>query len=114
MRDSIQISQGNALHSNLLEFDFYKRKLIVIDVDDVMGYSGEAGVRPACGQLNIPNAGRLDQSEFSRRQRYDNIVMPMNVIARVCTREKSPLGDDNSVVFNLKCGDGFHGYLAAR
>ena len=87
---------------------------MVIDVDDVVGYPGEACVRTACSQLYISDAGWLDQSEFSCGQWNNDVVMPVNVIAGVGTRSKGPLRDDHTLVLNLKCGDGIHGCLLAR
>src|SRR5207248_10921683 len=58
--------------------------------------------------LCVARTLRFDETQSAARQRYDDVIEGMNVLARLCTRCEGPLGDDDAVIFDLYGWDGFH------
>jgi len=79
-----------------------------IEVDHVVVYARRSGVGHAGSELCVARTLRFDETQSAARQRYDDVIEGMNVLARLCTRCEGPLGDDDAVIFDLYGWDGFH------
>ena len=79
-----------------------------IDVDHVVVHSCVSGVRHAGGQRSVARTLRFYQAQRAARQRNNNVIEAVNMLARFCTGGECPLGYDDAVIFDLYDRNGFH------
>ena len=79
-----------------------------IHVDHVVVHPRRSAVGHAGGQMYVARTLRFDQAQRAARQRDDDVIQAMNMLAHFCTGGEGPLGYDYSFVFNLYGRNGFH------
>jgi hypothetical protein len=66
----------------LLQLNFEKSKFMSVDVDYVVAHPRRSAVGHAGGQMRVPRTLRLDQAQRAARQRDDDVIQAMNMLAR--------------------------------
>ena len=56
-----------------------------IDVDHVVVHARRSAVGHAGGELCVARTLRFDEPQSAARQRYDDVIEGINVLARFCT-----------------------------
>jgi hypothetical protein len=99
---------------SLLDFNFKKSKFMRIDVDYVVVHPCLSGVGHAGGQRCVARTLRFHQAQRAARQRDDNVIEAMNMLARFCTWGEGPLGYDYAFILDLYDRNSFHVYNRLR
>ena len=73
-----------------------------VGVDDVVSDAGSARIRPPGFELHLPRTGGFIQSQYTARQRHDDVVIGVHVVAGFGSGSKAPLRDDARAQF-LTC-----------
>ena len=91
----------------LKQLDFDKAKLEIVDIDDIVFHPGPSEVRLPLGQFGRIFAIAGFEQQPAMLARDNDVIVIMPVPAGFGTGFEAPLGNDDSLVFNLPASYGF-------
>jgi hypothetical protein len=83
-------------------------------VHHVVVHPCQSGVGHAGGQRCVARTLRFYQAQRAARQRDNNVIKAVNMLARFCTGGEGPLGYDYAFIFDLYGWNSFHVYNRLR
>ena len=106
---------GRRVHSRFIQclkkLDFNESELVGAKVKDIVGRAGLSEVRRARLQHKVFLPFRVDKSNGSGADRYNHVVITMNMGSSLGARLKDPFGDTCTIILYMDNGSSkFHCY----